>query len=174
MKNCPLRARPAGAQGCAKEAYAASARVKAIACSSTAVRSRSDRKSRRGGSRIIRQIDRGILLTQPGRKRDRTNKRVAGGATALIFASAGEYETTSPENVLMHLSGIPSSEECHAAFMRVSQPHSRALSPLQPLHARQRYRQGGKVAPILLMRVPASGKRVIAAIAAAHSAGLSS
>jgi hypothetical protein len=73
MKDCPHRATPVVALGCATEAYAANAKAKATACSSTDSRSQSDRKSRGGGRPIGRPSNHGLLFAT---RRD-TNKRQA-------------------------------------------------------------------------------------------------
>jgi hypothetical protein len=67
MKNYPPRARPVVPQGCATEAYATSARAKAIACSLTAIRFRCNKTDQTDGEASVRHGTHGFpFADEPG------------------------------------------------------------------------------------------------------------
>ena len=156
MRNCLRRARPVVAQGCATEAYAASAKAKAIAYSSTDSRSPSDTKSRRGGSAIA-QNSGGITSARPGQDRCLTNKATSerilpvpatrcAGNPARVTNCRGRNNLSTVTSVgsrRLVTSGISVDEFCLDSALHAERPRSYGrYRPHVFLKARMQRRRG--------------------------------
>jgi hypothetical protein len=156
MRNCLRRARPVVARGCATETYAASAKAKAIAYSSTDSRSQSDTKSRRGGNAIAQNSGR-ITSARPGQDRCLTNKattertrpclqlvaRAARRGLQIVMVETDLSTATSVGSRRLVTSGISVDELRLDSALRTERPRSYGgYRPYIFLKARMQRRRG--------------------------------